>query len=376
MFNIVKRLSTHSGKMERWLGKEQVEHMSSQVRHWYGPPIAVGGVPGLVYARGGGDFVGPIRAGKFASMADQQFERMRRLTKEMSMEARLVQGTGFSSLSDMISKWTQSNKGQSLWITKTGVSSGTSGRLSSSWYSAGTPGAGAVGAAAPGGTVHAKGDAGSYPVINTVTGSESLNIVSAFAYNPPTNGTMLLYDRLFSVAKTMSSTASEAVTGVPTRYTSTTSTDWNYAGGNFMFPETTTTLSGTAHNWDSMQYTDQNGNTAQTCPVQAGVSSSAVAVADLSQTTWFMPLDAGDIGLTALTSMKCSASVTGGITWVVGHPLVMMPIYSSTVVTPSDYTNSAFGITRMYDTACLALGWFALGGGNFQPTVNINILAG
>lgn len=185
----------------------------------------------------------------------------------------------------------------------------------------------------------------------------------------------MMYDRLFSVAKTMSSTASESVTGTFSRYTSTTSTDWNYCGSNFLFPETTATLSATAHNWDSIQYTDQDGNTGQTCPSTAGVSSSAQFMSDLVANTWWMPLASGDIGFTALTSMKCSASVTGGVTWVAGHPLVLMPCYSGNIFTPQDYTNSAFGVVRMYDTACLTFAGMVQTSATILPQINVNLLA-
>lgn len=374
MFNIVKTRSTHSQKLERWLGAEQVRNMSAQMRGWYGAPIAVGRVPGLVYATGDGDFVGPIRAGQFGSIIDVQFERLRAFTKQMSIESRLVHGVGFASLSDMISKWTQDNKGQQLWFMKSETANSVSGRSASPWYKNGVPGVGVSAGAAPGGTVHAKGDAGSYPVINTVTGSNSLHVVSGFSTNASSSGTYILYDRLFSVAKTMSSTASEAVTGVPSRYQSTTSSDWDYIGSNFIFPEVTATLSATAHNWDSIQYTDQDGN-AGTCPSTAGVSSGAVDVVDLPANTWYMPLASGDIGVKALTSIKCSASVTGGVTWVLGRPLVLMPVWTQNVMTPQDFTNSSFGVPRMYDTACLALLWMAQQGTTCQPTVNVNLLA-
>jgi len=377
MFNIIKRRSTHASKLERWIGADQVEQMAAQVRHWYGPPIAVAGVPGAVYARGGGDFVGPIAAGKFGSLADLQFERMKRIMREMSLEARLVSGVGFTSLSDMISKWTQDNKGQTLLMVKPTSVTGVTGRANTTWYSSGTPVAGAAGAAAPGGTANAKGDTGSYPIINTTTGSEGLFLVSGFAQASTSPQSILLYDRLFSCAKTMSSSASEAVTGVPVRYTSTTSTDWNYAGGNFIAPEVTSALSATAHNWTVMQYTNQAGVTASIAPSVAGVSSAAANSIDLPAGYWFMPLASNDIGVTALTQMQCSAAaLTGDINWVVGHPLAMMPCLANYVYSPQDFTNSAFGLTRMYDTACLAyflIGTSATGG---TSGVSINVLAG
>lgn len=374
--HILGRRSTHASHLERWLGTEQAEHISAQFKDWYGPPVAVAGVPGNVLVRGGGDFVGNINAGRFTSMAEVHYDRIKRTSKMIAREAALTHGAGFSSLSDMISKWTQSNNGQQLWFNKTTSINNAGGRLSTHWYATGTPGAGAAGAAAPGGTANAKGDAGSYPVINTTTGSEGLYLVSGFGSSLFVGGAILLYDRLFSVAKTMSSTASEAVTGVPTRYTSTTSTDWNYAGGNFMVPEVTSGLSSTAHNWNVMQYTDQDGNTAQSAPSNAGVSSAAANSIDLAAGNWYTTLAAGDIGLTAISAMQCSASVTGGVTWVIGHPIAIIPVWTSQGFTPADFTNSAFGVVRMYDTACLAMMWMPYSNTATQISLNVNLLRG
>lgn len=369
---------TDSAKLERWLGKDQANNISAQFKDWYGPPVALAGVPGNVFIAGGGDFLGRIDAGGFMSGMEMHFDRFMRITKRMSKEAVLYHGAGFSSLSDMISKWTQSNKGQTLTFNKSTSITTVTGRGATSWYLTGTPGAGAAGAAAPGGTVHAKGDTGSYPIINTTTGSEGLFCVSGFAGNTTANGALLLYDRLFSCAKTMSSSASQAVTGVPTRYQSTTSSDWDYAGGNFMVPEITSNLSATAHNWTVMQYTNQAGVTASIAPSTAGVSSAAAGTIDLPVSGgWYMPLASGDIGVQALTQMQCSAAaLTGGITWVVGHPLAVMPLFGPQTFTPQDWTNSAFGPVRMYDTACLSTLFFASSANAFQPSLVVNVLIG
>lgn len=369
---------TNSGRLERWLGADQAQHISHQFRDWYGPPVALAGVPGNVCISGGGDFVGRIDSGGFMSGMEMHFDRFMRITKRMSKEAVLHHGAGFSSLSDMISKWTQSNKGQNLLFNKSSSVTTVAGRGATSWYLSGTPGAGAAGAAAPGGTVHAKGDTGSYPVINTTTGSEGLFLVSGFAGNTTAVGAILLYDRLFSCAKTMSSSASQAVTGVPTRYQSTTSTDWDYAGGNFMVPEITSNLSATAHNWTVMQYTNQAGTTASIAPSTAGVASALASTIDLPVNgNWYMPLASGDIGVKALTQMQCSAAaLTGGITWVVGHPLAVMPLFGFNTFTPQDWTNSAFGPVRMYDTACLSTLIFPSTANAFQPSLSLNVLIG
>ena len=63
--------STHSGRLERWLGKDKLESLSASMADWYGPPIAVAGVPGSVFIHKGGDFRGEIRDGFEMSVLDR-----------------------------------------------------------------------------------------------------------------------------------------------------------------------------------------------------------------------------------------------------------------------------------------------------------------
>ena len=42
--------ATHSGQLERWLGTEAINTLSEKMANWYGPPIAVAGVPGRMLA--------------------------------------------------------------------------------------------------------------------------------------------------------------------------------------------------------------------------------------------------------------------------------------------------------------------------------------
>ena len=79
---LIPRLSTHAGRLERWLGAEETARLSDAVRDWYGPPIPLAGVPGGVYARKGGDFVGPVEGGRFASSFDYARDRLRRAERQ------------------------------------------------------------------------------------------------------------------------------------------------------------------------------------------------------------------------------------------------------------------------------------------------------
>ena len=72
------RKSTHSGQLERWLGVEMIADLTQNMKGWYGPPIAVHGVPGAVWATADGDFIGPIEAGYEAGPLDRAQDILKR----------------------------------------------------------------------------------------------------------------------------------------------------------------------------------------------------------------------------------------------------------------------------------------------------------
>jgi hypothetical protein len=51
--------------------------------------------------------------------------------------------------------------------------------------------------------------------------------------------------------------------------------------------------------------------------------------------------------------MQCSASVTGTVSFVIGHPIAWMPCPIVNIVCPTDY-RSIFKLTRIFDDAALA----------------------
>lgn len=167
--------------------------------------------------------------------------------------------------------------------------------------------------------------------------------------------TLLLYDRLFSVTKTMNSTATEAVTGVPTRYQSTTPGAADYAQNNFLMIECRTALPATAHNWTTCTYTDQDGNAAATLPSVTGNSSNIINRLDQPAGTWFAPLASGDSGIQQLDQMQCSAAVaSGAIDFTIGHPIAFMPCGIANFVCEKDGLTTSISLERIFDDACLA----------------------
>jgi hypothetical protein len=357
--NIVRALSTHSDRLERWLGPEEVERISLAMRgvkpeyQWYGPPIAVANAPGRIYASRDGDFVGPIRGGQFGNILDFYERRLRRAGKEWARQQRSsLNAIGFSSLSDLIVKASAGGLRQ-FTFQKNGTT-GVVAATNTLWFVGGQPAAGAAAAAAPGGTVPTDATTGSWLFDNPPSGN-SQHFVSAFPLATVSGNTLLLYDRLFSVTKTMNSTATEAVTGVPTRYQGNTIGAQDYAGGNFLMIECRTVLPATAHNWTVCTYTDQDGNAGATLPSVTGNSANIVNRLDQPAATWFCPLAAGDTGIDNLTQMQCSALVaSGNIDFTIGHPLAWISCPLVNTLFPTDGINSAFNLTRIFDDACMA----------------------
>jgi hypothetical protein len=153
----------------------------------------------------------------------------------------------------------------------------------------------------------------------------------------------------------MASTATEAVTGDPTRYQSTTATDADYIGGNFGFVETgLTQLSATGHNWTTCLYEDQGG-ASSTLPSLTGNSACIVHRLDHPVSQWFAPLASGDVGMRAWTQMQCSASVAAGlINFVVGHPIGFMSFPAIHTMFPFDWLTNRHQAPRIFDDAYLA----------------------
>lgn len=350
--NINKMMPTHSQKLERWLGKEKTEELSSLVKDWYGPPIAISGVPGTVWACKGGDFRGLIGAGSFNNIYDFSRQRIRRIAREFAKRQSRKANAGFSSLSDLISEAT-TGKSRYFAFSKAGAT-GVVQVTNSLWGLGSQPPAGANAAAAPGGTIPNDSTTGAFPFTNP-TGGDTQHFVRADIAASVISNTLMLYDRLFAVNKTMNSTATEAVTGDPTRYQSTTAANADYIGGNFLFVEVGgTALAATAHNWTVCLYNDQ-ANAASTLPSLTGNASAIVRRLDHPVGQWFAPLESGDVGIKDLTQMQCSALVaTGVINFVIGHPIALMPCPVANMICVNDGINTAFNLTRIFDDAALA----------------------
>ena len=340
-------ISTHSNRLERWLGTERIERLSASMKGWYGPPIPILDVPGGVKIHGDGDFSGPFERGVFWSAMDSLREAFKRAAKADPNTFY----AGFTSISDALSR-ASGGYGRVVNFQKTGAT-GVVGVTSSLWRLGAQPPAGAAPGNAPGGTVYTSGSTGAIGFANPASGT--LHLVGADVSASVINNSLLVYDLLFGCNKTMASTGTEAVTGVPTRYQSTTSTDPDYIGGNFLCVLIGgTALAATAHNWTVCTYKDQ-ADAASTLPSLTGNSSGIVDRLDHPVQQWFAPLESGDVGIKALTQMQCSASVATGVVWfMIGHPLGVMSFPVINSVLPFDWLTNRNQAPRIFDNACIS----------------------
>jgi hypothetical protein len=347
-------MHTHSQRLERWLGAENVDSVSRAMRDWYGPPIALHGAPGQVWAAKGGDFVGAIDAGYEASALDRFADiHKREVTRRRARLARAWKQHGaITSLDECIAAVAAGGR-RDFNFNKAG-STGVAGVTNSLWGVGSMPAAGANAANAPGGESPTDATTGAFTFDNPSSGTQ--HVLMGYPVASVAANTLLLYDRLFQVNKTMNSTATEAVTGTQSRYASTTAGAADSAEGNFLFIEVGgTALAATAHNWTVCTYTDQSGNTGATLPSVTGNSGAIVRRLDHPTSQWFAPLASGDTGIRYLTQMQCSAAVaTGVINFVIGHPLAWMPCPIANHVCVYDGVTSSFSLVRVMDDAALA----------------------
>jgi hypothetical protein len=347
--------SVNSSQLERWLGRDAIERVSASMKDWYGPPIALKGVPGRVFAHRGGDFRGELRAGYEASALDKAQDYLNRIKRGMrhaSKRHATQLSVGFASLSDLIAEASAGKRYEYQW-QKVGTT-GVVGFTNTLWYVGNSPAAGGAAAASGGGTVFTDASTGGHPFTNP-TGGDTQHFVMGGASASVVANTLLLYDRLFSVTYNIAITTSETVTGVPTRYQSTTATAQDYIGGNFVIPEIRTVLPATAHNLTVCTYTDQ-ANASSTLPAVTGLSGGIVNRLDTSLNTWYLPLETGDVGIKALTAIQKSAVLaSGAIDMTIGHPIAWIPCPVANMMCQVDGINTAFNLARIFDDACLAL---------------------
>jgi hypothetical protein len=266
----------------------------------------------------------------------------------------VMQGAGFSSLSDLIAEAT-GGKRQDRSFSKVGTT-GAVGFANSLWRVGNLPAAAAAAAALAGGTHNDNTTAGGLAQIDP-TGGDTLHLTTMTSSATVAGQLLLLYDRLWNGLIALSSNATQTctLTGYPAgagRYSGTGAGGSSIGNFAFVANEAGATLSAVAHNW-TMVYTDDAGTTGQTATALAGISGAITNRVD--HTGHFIPLLTGDMGIADIESIACSVNTVaaGAPTIVLAHPLAYCPQLAANVPFILDGINSAFSLKEILTDACL-----------------------
>lgn len=343
MFN-----TTHSQRLERWLGPEVTEQLSTGMRGWYGPPIPLFGVPGNVYACGDGDFCGAIKGGYFGDLVSYGTEKFKRICQNWSREQMHTAGMGFTSLSDLINEATTGGKAQTLPFLKNGVVVAAVGQSVDMWGAGGTlPAQGVAAASMAGGTNYTSANTGAINYVNP-GGADTMH-VTTMTVHCNTTGTLMLYDRLWAGNNVLNATSNTGINMALTRYANSTSN----AAGNFIAPVVNAYANATATNL-TINYSNQAGSANSNNSAYAFRVSSANHNIGLAATQWFLPLNAGDTGVTNMSAAYSSGAQNAICSWVCFHPLALVPCPIANIPFILDGINSAFNLVQIYNSAAMS----------------------
>lgn len=347
LFNFLPA-STHSARLERWLGSENVNQLSQSMRGFYGPiPISVANVPGTIYATNDGDFVGSIKGGYFTSLVDLTWNRLERKFRQNKNTLY----TGFSSLSDLIAEATQYGKSQNLVFAKAGVT-GVANVANALWDVGAQPQAG--GSTANSGGLSYDNTSSGGLTYTAPSGTDTTHITTVTSVATVANNLLLLHDRVWAVNHDLA-IISGAPNGTPTRYQDTTSAN------NFIGIFVTTALGGTPGTY-TIVYENQDGNVT-TGAAKTFVAASIARRFPFAATVgngWFYPLNTGDYGVRKVTQLYQNVTTTTGkADAVICKPLVWIPQGIANFPVIIDGINSAFNLVKVADAGLSSSGCLA-----------------
>lgn len=362
----LRRRSVHSGKLERWLGREKIELLADRMRNgggpgrrWYGHPLPLLDLSRDVSITGDGDFVGEFDRGGFACAIDHLADHAKRLWKRAGRPIYLpepVLNTGFSGFAGQAGV-ADFRYMQALFFNKpfpTSSGAGTDGDyisgnmvppVDNTLSSLGTNAA------------RLSSDTGA-PNFNNAQSGKSLHLLGAEMHASAANCALMLIDRIWEANFTWSSggTSGNPFGSSPTRYQSTTPGDPDFAGGNFMYPVAKTTPTGSAN--VDITYTNQGGTGGNV--VTFAVPAVGYAQGELlaaSTSPWFIPLLAGDYGvkdiLKVVTDKGLGAGAQAPI--VIARPLGCLAFPLAKQFTPFEWFRSRDLAPRVFDNAHISM---------------------
>ena len=234
--------------------------------------------------------------------------------------------------------------GTSSWkrwnITKGSITT-VAGAYFALWTAPGCPGAAAAPAPGTAGEVPVDSTAGAFPFTNP--GGGGYSYLSQFAASASNPGTLYLYDRLWqNSGLSATSTSAQTITSP----TALTRPDAN--GADVELWMDIIGAMGAGANNPTFEYTDQDGNTAQSGSI-IGYSASAVIYRCFPS-----QLASGDTGIRAVTKWTNTVSMTSGtFSVVLRRKIAAIPLPLTGIGGAVDAILS--GMPRIYDDAALEL---------------------
>lgn len=235
---------------------------------------------------------------------------------------------------------------QIIPYVKTGSVTTSSTTRYATLTAAGNPGSGTLassGTPAGGGALFNDSSSG-MPLINAF-GSGATGYLSRVQYFSSVTGRLEIFDKLWGVVPTLTSLATTTVTS-PVSYSSRVPGGNDYTGLR-IFVEITTTFSNSATTLQ-VAYTNQAGATAHSTVVTSSLSGFTAG-------RWVeMPLQAGDTGVQAITSVTVGGATNTGACNII----VVRPLWSNRVsiangggIDGLDRT----GLPQVYETSALVV---------------------
>lgn len=243
--------------------------------------------------------------------------------------------------------------------------------VSGNWYDlwpvGGSVASGPYSGAARASVAFTSSTTGSLPVPSV--SPQTIQILNFLAITTASSPVVMLYDRVLTYEACTLTTGNQSFTNsVPAgRYVS--------AGqpGLKVLVTGQTLLGATTTNFSQLQYTNQAGTALQSVPGTPGLISSAATPtttlgarvicprSGAATTTIgaFLPLATGDTGVQLLSNYTCSANNTGTLAFVLGAPLAMIPVQSSTAPMFMDLVTQVASLPVVQNNACLSMLFFA-----------------
>jgi hypothetical protein len=262
-----------------------------------------------------------------------------------------------TDLSDLINRLTGGNSGSpetQFWykaprVVGAAATAPVAGRMASAWTYDGTPGGGDAPTV---GAIPTRTTQGALPFTAPGGGREKF-LVSA-GVTSLTSGVYLLYDRLFHIGNLSGTvTTSQTVQGTTPSPALTRNTG---GAGNIVWYEIYTII-GTTGTTLTMNYTDQDGNSASST-----INIGATNFREVTRAQR-IPLAAGDTGVRAVASVQLSATTgtAGAFGITIAQPLAWIPVNVAGTSGWRDYTTGLPGIPAIHPDACLALAYISAG---------------